>query len=63
MVKIFIGELKKGQGVESTFLVREKVLTKTKSGNPYLSLRLADRTGEIDGRVWDSAMDFAPLFA
>ena len=62
MAKIFIGELKKGQGVESTFLVKEKVLTKTKSGNPYLALRLADRTGEIDGRVWDSAMDFVPLF-
>ena len=62
MGKIFIGELKKGQAVESTFLVREKVLTKTKSGNPYLALRLADRTGEIDGRVWDSATDFLPLF-
>ena len=62
MGKIFIGELKKGQVVESTFLVREKVLTKTKSGNPYLALRLADRTGEIDGRVWDSATDFLPLF-
>jgi 3'-5' exoribonuclease len=60
--KIFIGELKKGQAVESTFLVREKVLTRTKSGNPYLALRLADRTGEIDGRVWDSATDFLPLF-
>ena len=62
MGKIFIGELKKGQAVESTFLVRDKVLTKTKSGNPYLALRLADRTGEIDGRVWDSATDFLPLF-
>ena len=62
MGKIFIGELRKGQAVESTFLVREKVLTKTKSGNPYLALRLADRTGEIDGRVWDSAADFLPLF-
>jgi 3'-5' exoribonuclease len=60
--KIFIGELKKGQALESTFLVRDKVLTKTKSGNPYLALRLADRTGEIDGRVWDSATDFLPLF-
>ena len=62
MAKIFIGELKKGQSVESIFLAREKVLTKTKSGNPYLALRLADRTGEIDGRVWDSAMDYLPLF-
>ena len=62
MAKIFIGEVKKGQAVESTFLVREKVLTKTKSGNPYLALRLADRTGEIDGRVWEGATDFISLF-
>jgi 3'-5' exoribonuclease len=62
VAKIFINDLKRGQTVESTFLVREKILTKTKSGNPYLSLHLADRTGEIDGRVWDNAIDFAPLF-
>jgi len=62
VAKIFINELKKGQAVESTFLVREKVQTKTKSGNPYLSLRLADRTGEIDGRIWDNAIDFVRLF-
>ena len=62
MAKIFIGELKKGQAVESTFLVREKILTKTKSGNPYLALRLADCTGEIDGRVWEGAADFVSLF-
>lgn len=62
MEKIFINELKKGQPIESIFLVREKTLTKTKTGNPYLSLRLADRTGEVDGRVWENAPDFALLF-
>ena len=62
MAKIFINDLKKGQTVESTFLVGEKILTKTKSGNPYLSLRLTDRTGEIDGRIWDNAVDFVSLF-
>jgi 3'-5' exoribonuclease len=62
MAKIFINELKKGQVVESVFHVREKVLSKTKTGNPYLSIRLADRTGEVEGRVWENAADFAPLF-
>jgi 3'-5' exoribonuclease len=62
VAKIFISELKKGQTVESIFHVREKVLSKTKTGNPYLSLRLADRTGEIDGRIWESVTDFSPLF-
>ena len=62
MAKIFINELKKGQVVESIFHVREKVLSKTKTGNPYLSIRLADRTGEVEGRIWENAADFAPLF-
>jgi 3'-5' exoribonuclease len=63
MEKIFVNELKKGHTVESIFLVREKSLTRTKAGNPYLSLRLADRTGEIEGRIWENALDFGGLFA
>ena len=62
MEKAFINQLSKGQTVESIFLVKEKVLTKTKAGLPYLSIRLADRTGELEGRIWDNALDFASLF-
>ena len=49
MEKVFINQLKKGQTIDSIFLVKEKLLTKTKAGNPYLSLRLTDRSGEIEG--------------
>jgi 3'-5' exoribonuclease len=63
MEKIFVNQLKKGQAIESIFLVREKSLTRTKTGNPYLSLRLSDRTGEIEGRIWENALDFGALFA
>ncbi len=62
MGKISVRDLKRGQTVESTFLVSEKILTRTKTGNPYLSLRLADRTGEVDGRIWENAADFVSLF-
>jgi 3'-5' exoribonuclease len=62
MAKTFISELSKGQTVESTFLVRDKIVAKTKAGNPYLSIKLADRTGETEGRIWDNALDFLPLF-
>jgi len=60
--KIFVNELKKGQTLETSFLVREKNLAKTKAGIPYLSLRLADRTGEVEGRIWENALDFFSLF-
>ncbi len=62
MSKIMINQLKKGQVIESFFLVREKNLTKTKAGNPYLQLRLSDCTGEIEGRIWENAPDFSSLF-
>jgi 3'-5' exoribonuclease len=62
MDRAFIAQFKKGQSVEGFFLAREKTAGKTKTGNLYLSLRLADRTGEIEGRVWDRAADFSLLF-
>ena len=62
MPKTFINELTKGLPVESIFLVKDKILAKTKAGNPYLSIRLGDRTGEAEGRIWDNALDFLPLF-
>ncbi len=62
MEKIFVSDLKKGHTVETVFLVREKTLAKTKAGVPYLSLRLVDRSGEVEGRIWENAQDFSPLF-
>jgi 3'-5' exoribonuclease len=62
MDRVLINQFKKGQSVEGFFLAKEKTISKTKTGNPYLSLRLADRTGEIEGRVWDKAPDFGSLF-
>jgi 3'-5' exoribonuclease len=62
MERVFISQFKKGQSVEGFFLAKEKTAGKTKTGNLYLSLRLADRTGEIEGRVWDKAADFGLLF-
>jgi 3'-5' exoribonuclease len=62
MERNFVNQLSRGQSVESIFFVKEKSLTKTKAGLPYLALRLADRTGEVEGRIWDNALDFSSLF-
>ncbi len=34
----------------------------TKNGTPYLSLKLMDRTGEVNARVWDNAENYDRLF-
>jgi 3'-5' exoribonuclease len=62
MKNLFIGEMVENQNIDSVFLVVEKRMAETRSGLPYLRLRLADRTGEIEGRVWDQASDLAQEF-
>lgn len=53
--KIFVTDLVENQFVQSTFLVTVKDQRTTRRGDPYLSLTLADRSGEVEGRVWDDA--------
>ena len=55
MKGIFISEINKNSNVEGVFLVKEKHMGVTKSGIPYLSLKLMDRTGDINARVWEDA--------
>jgi 3'-5' exoribonuclease len=55
MKNIFIEQIKAGDKVNDLFLVEEKNLAFSQKGAPYLSLRLKDRTGQLDGRIWDNA--------
>ncbi len=51
-MKTYINEIKENDNVDSCFLVKEKSSGITKTGNPYLKLKLVDRSGEIEGRIW-----------
>src|SRR5262245_25032471 len=55
MAKPLITDLKENENFESAFLVSQKSLLISKSNRPYLSLKLSDRSGEVEGRVWDNA--------
>jgi 3'-5' exoribonuclease len=61
-MKTYMGEIKENDQVDSLFLVKEKSSAVTKTGNAYLKLKLVDRSGEIEGRIWTSVEDFAPSF-
>ncbi len=61
-MKPFIDEIKENDNVDSLFLVREKSSGVTKTGSIYLKLKLGDRSGEIEGRIWTLAETFSPLF-
>src|SRR5277367_2137496 len=58
----YINEIQPDQIVTGTFLVQHKDVRQKKSGDPYLSLTLADRTGELDAKMWDNAAEVLDIF-
>jgi 3'-5' exoribonuclease len=53
----------RGRNVRSHFLVAQKQLRDRSDGTAkYLSLTLCDRTGRLDGRLWDNAEMWAAKF-
>jgi len=60
--KIFVSQIQEREWIEAPFLVRDKVVGMAKNGKPYLTLKLMDRSGEIEGRVWDRVDELAALF-
>ena len=50
------------QVITSFFLVQGKEIRSTREGKPYLALRLADRTGSVEARLWDGVADIESEF-
>lgn len=55
MKPVYVADLaaQEGQTITSFFLVQSRSVRSTREGNPYLALRLADRTGTVEGRMWE----------
>ena len=54
----YVSGLKPSQvPITTTFLVRSKEVRQKKTGEPYLSLLLGDRTGQVDAKMWDNVTD------
>ncbi len=62
MSKRYINELAEGERIVAHFLVQSKQLLTTKSGKPYISMILQDKTGSISAKLWDSAIEFYETF-
>jgi len=57
-----IEDLKTGDPVDQVFLLRSKVLRTARNGSLYMQLELVDRTGAIDGRMWDAKQELFDTF-
>ncbi|MBI1920448.1 MAG: HD domain-containing protein [Geobacter sp.] len=62
MSKKFVSDIKDRDHVESVFLVKEKITAMAKNGKPYLNIRLMDKSGEVDAKVWDNVDVIGSLF-
>src|SRR5262249_32142935 len=62
MKQLFVNEIQEHQPVDTVFMCASKNQGVTKSGAGYLILKLLDRSGEIEGRVWDRAEELARRF-
>lgn len=60
--KIYASAIKDRDQVVSVFLVKEKITAMAKNGKPYLNLRLMDKSGEVDGKLWDNVEELSVLF-
>ncbi|HOC59066.1 MAG: HD domain-containing protein [Syntrophaceae bacterium] len=60
--KTYLQDIKQGDKIASSFLVAEKNLAYSQKGSAYLNIRLKDKTGETDGKVWDNATEWDRVF-
>ncbi len=67
----FINTLREGDTIRSIYLCKTKRSAETRNGKPYDNLVLQDKTGTLDGKVWDpnsggiadyDEMDFIEVF-
>ncbi len=67
----FINTLREGDTIRSIYLCKTKRSAETRNGKPYDNLVLQDKTGTLDGKVWDpnsggiadyEEMDFVEVF-
>jgi 3'-5' exoribonuclease len=57
-----VRELKPNEVATAIFLVHTKEIRQKRTGEPYLSMLLADRTGEIDAKMWDNVTEVMDTF-
>ena len=50
---IYINTLREGDNISETYFCKDKVVAQSKAGKTYYSLKVQDRTGIVDAKVWD----------
>jgi len=62
VAKQFVADIKDRDAVNAVFLVKDKIMAMAKNGKPYMNLRLMDKSGDVDAKVWDNVDVLDKLF-
>src|SRR5258708_40223210 len=58
----YVREFEPNQTITTSLLVRTKEIREKKTGEPYLSLSLGDRSGELCAKMWDNVVEVMETF-
>jgi 3'-5' exoribonuclease len=58
----YVSDLQENSTPSISLLVQSKEIRQKKTGEPYLSLTLSDKTGDIDAKMWDNVTEVLTLF-
>ena len=64
MKEFFISDCSQQENkiITSSFVVASKQVKAKKNGEPYLALILADRSGQLEAKMWDNVDEFIAVF-
>ena len=54
MAHRFVNEIGPGETVNDIYMVRDPILRSTTKGDLYIAMFLGDRTGQLNGRMWQA---------
>ena len=52
-----INEIEAGQTVSDVYMVKDPILRSTSRGDLYIAMYICDRTGQLNGRMWQASED------
>jgi 3'-5' exoribonuclease len=54
MAHTFINQIQPGETIDDIYIVRDPILRSTARGDLYIAMFLIDRTGQLNGRMWQA---------
>jgi 3'-5' exoribonuclease len=55
MTHKFINEIEPGEAINDIYMVKEPILRSTTKGDLYIAMFLSDKTGQLNGRMWQAS--------